>query len=80
MLSIALFQTEGSGVCQGQLAFAPAQPAQGTYTGVFHPVHAIHPFLQQSQPIAIPIDMMGPTAGVYPQQQQHAQLNWPSNY
>ncbi|KAH6756910.1 hypothetical protein C2S53_006712 [Perilla frutescens var. hirtella] len=76
-------QTEGLGAWQGQLAFAPTQTAQGTYANVYHPAHAVHPLLQQSQPFTIPIDMMGPTAGVYPPpppQQQHAQLNWPSNF
>lgn len=86
MLSITSCQTEGSGVCRGQLAFTPTQPALGNYTGVFHSPHAItaataHPLLlQQSQPITIPIDMVRPTAGVYPLQQQHVQLSWPSNY
>ncbi|XP_057796686.1 GBF-interacting protein 1-like [Salvia miltiorrhiza] len=80
-------QTEGQGVCLGQPPFAPTQPAQGSYAaGIFHPAHALtasafHPVLmQQSQPISIPINMVGPT-GVYPpppqqQQQQHTQLNY----
>ncbi|KAI3465549.1 hypothetical protein Pfo_022212 [Paulownia fortunei] len=77
-------QSEGSGVCQGQLAFTPTQPGHGTFTGIFHPVPAVtaatlHPLLQQSQSITIPVDMVGPTAGVY-QQQQQTQLNWPSNF
>lgn len=84
-LSVASFQAEG---LHGQPPFAPTQPALGTYTGVFHSAHAAsaataHPlFLQQSQPITIPIDMVRPTAGFYPlqQPQQHIQLKWPSNY
>ncbi|KAH6785195.1 hypothetical protein C2S51_037650 [Perilla frutescens var. frutescens] len=70
---------------QGQLAFTPTQTGHGTFTGIFHPAQAVtppnvHPLLQQSQGIANPADMVGPTGNVYQQQPQHAQLNWPSNY
>lgn len=68
---------------QGQLAFTPTQAGHGAFTGVFHhPVAAanIHQLLQQSQAITSPVDMVVPTAGVFQQQPQHAQLNWPSNY
>ncbi|KAL6554463.1 hypothetical protein OROMI_020136 [Orobanche minor] len=70
---------------QGQLAFAPSQPGHGPFAGIFHPAQAVtaanvHPLLQQSQAITSnPVDMVGPTSGVY-QQPQHTQLNWPSNY
>ncbi|KAL6529839.1 hypothetical protein OROGR_015462 [Orobanche gracilis] len=70
---------------QGQLAFAPSQPGHGPFAGIFHPAQAVtaanvHPLLQQSQAITSnPVDMVGPTSGVY-QQPQHKQLNWPSNY
>ncbi|KAK6142349.1 hypothetical protein DH2020_022697 [Rehmannia glutinosa] len=79
-----IYQSEGSGVCQGQLAFTPTHPGHGTFPGMFHPAPAVtaamlHPLLQQSQSITIPGDMVGPTAGVY-HHQQNAQLNWPTNF
>ncbi|KAM7492436.1 hypothetical protein LguiA_035357 [Lonicera macranthoides] len=73
----------------GQLAaFTPAQAGHhGTFAGIYHhpaaqPVTAagaVHPLLQQSQTMAGPVDMVGPTASVY-QQPQPAQINWPNNY
>ncbi|KAK6142364.1 hypothetical protein DH2020_022712 [Rehmannia glutinosa] len=79
-----IYQSEGSGVRQGQLAFTPTHPGHGTFPGMFHPAPAVtaamlHPLLQQSQSITIPGDMVGPTAGVY-HHQQNAQLNWPTNF
>ncbi|GER54041.1 hypothetical protein STAS_31591 [Striga asiatica] len=70
---------------QCQLTFAPSQPGHVPFTGVFHPAQSVtaanvHPLLQQPQAITNnPVDMVGPTAGIY-QQPQHTQLNWPSNY
>lgn len=69
---------------QGQMALAPAQPGHGTFAGMYHPAQpvnatTIHSLLQQSQTMASPIDMVGPTGNVY-QQPQHSQINWPSNF
>lgn len=69
---------------QGQVALAHTQPGHGTFAGVYHPVQpvtasTVHPLLQQSQTIAGPVDMVGPTANVY-QRPQHSQMNWPSSY
>ncbi|KAI4991219.1 hypothetical protein ZWY2020_039590 [Hordeum vulgare] len=69
---------------QGQhLAFAPAQAGHGAYGGMYHPAQtlagaAVHPLLQPSQTIAGAVEMVGPPANGY-QQQQHAQMNW-ANY
>ncbi|CAL1407944.1 unnamed protein product [Linum trigynum] len=76
---------------QGQhVTFAPTQPGHGTFAGIYHhPAQAVtaagvhHPLLQQSQAMAGGVDMGGPAASVYQQQQQqpqHQQVNWPSNY
>lgn len=69
---------------QGQMAFTPAQPSHGTFANVYHPSQqvsatAVHPLLQQSQAMAGPVDMVGPTGSVY-QQPQHSQMNWPNNF
>ncbi|KAJ8564435.1 hypothetical protein K7X08_000895 [Anisodus acutangulus] len=66
---------------QGQVAFTPTQAGHGNIAGLYHPVTAqsVHPLMQQSQTMAGPIDMVGPTATVY-QQPQHSQINWPSSY
>ncbi|XP_049412967.1 GBF-interacting protein 1-like isoform X2 [Solanum stenotomum] len=69
---------------QGQVALAPTQPGHGAFAGVYHPAQpvtaaTVHPLLQQSQTIAGPVDMVGPTGNVY-QRPQHAQMNWPSSY
>ncbi|PIN20358.1 hypothetical protein CDL12_06949 [Handroanthus impetiginosus] len=65
--------------------FTPTQPGHRTFTSIFHPGQAVtvatmHPLLQQSQAITNPADMVGPTSGVYQQQQQHTLHNWPGNY
>ncbi|CAL1393036.1 unnamed protein product [Linum trigynum] len=74
---------------QGQhVTFAPTQPGHGPFAGIYHhPGQAVtaagvhHPLLQQSQAMAGGVDMGGPAANVYQQQQpQHQQVNWPSNY
>ncbi|KAG5596479.1 hypothetical protein H5410_037711 [Solanum commersonii] len=69
---------------QGQVALTPTQPGHGAFAGVYHPAQpvtaaTVHPLLQQSQTIAGPVDMVGPTGNVY-QRPQHAQMNWPSSY
>ncbi|CAN4097463.1 unnamed protein product [Withania somnifera] len=69
---------------QGQVAFTPPQPGHGNIAGLYHPAQpvtaqTVHPLMQQSQTMAGPIDMVGPTATVY-QQAQHSQINWPSSY
>lgn len=69
---------------QGQVAFTPTQPGHGNIAGLYHPAQPVtaqtgHPLMQQSQTMAGPIDMVGPTATVY-QQPQHSQINWPSSY
>ncbi|XP_075084008.1 uncharacterized protein LOC107832478 isoform X5 [Nicotiana tabacum] len=69
---------------QGQVAFTPAQPGHGNLAGLYHPAQpvtaqTVHPLMQQSQTMAGPVDMVGPTATVY-QQPQHSQINWPSSY
>ncbi|XP_055823590.1 GBF-interacting protein 1-like isoform X2 [Solanum dulcamara] len=69
---------------QGQVALTPTQPGHGTFAGVYHPAQpvtasTVHPLLQQSQTIAGPVDMVGPTANAY-QRPQHSQMNWPSSY
>lgn len=67
---------------QGPVSFTPPQ-SHGTFTGIYHPAQtvsasSVHPLLQQSQTMASPADIPGPTAGAY--QPQHAQFNWPNNY
>ena len=69
---------------QSQVTFTPTQSGHGTFAGIYHPAQAVsativHPLLQQSQPMAAPVDIMGPTTSVY-QQPQHTQINWPNNY
>ncbi|KAJ8564603.1 hypothetical protein K7X08_001063 [Anisodus acutangulus] len=69
---------------QGQVAFTPTQPGHGNIAGLYHPAQpvsaqTVHPLMQQSQTMAGPIDMVGPTATVY-QQPPHSQINWPSSY
>ncbi|XP_060186953.1 GBF-interacting protein 1-like isoform X3 [Lycium barbarum] len=69
---------------QGQVALTPTQPGHGTFASVYHPAQpvtasSVHPLLQQSQTIAGPVDMVGPTANVY-QRPQHSQMNWPNSY
>ncbi|MCD9646128.1 hypothetical protein HAX54_035696 [Datura stramonium] len=69
---------------QGQVAFTPTQPGHGNIAGLYHPSQSVtpqtvHPLMHQSQTMAGPIDMVGPTATVY-QQPQHSQINWPSSY
>nr|GLL24233.1 uncharacterized protein LOC109159086 isoform X2 [Ipomoea trifida] len=69
---------------QGQVTFSPTQPGHGTFAGIYHPTPpvttpTVHPLLQQSQNIAVPNEMVGPTGNVY-QQPQHSQINWPSSY
>ncbi|XP_027063764.1 uncharacterized protein [Coffea arabica] len=69
---------------QGQVAFAPAQPGHGTFAGIYHPAQpvnatTVNPLLQQSQTMASPLDVVGPTASAY-QQPQHSQMNWPNNF
>ncbi|KAM7503796.1 hypothetical protein LguiB_002700 [Lonicera macranthoides] len=72
---------------QGQVAFTPTQAGgHGTFAaGIYHhpaqsvTAPAVHPLLQQSQPMAGPVDLVGSTASVY-QQPQPAQINWPNNY
>ncbi|XP_057461579.1 uncharacterized protein LOC130751873 isoform X1 [Actinidia eriantha] len=69
---------------QGQVTFTPTQSGHDTFAGLYHPALAVsaatvHTLIQQSQPMAAPVDIMGPTASVY-QQPQHTQINWPSNY
>lgn len=69
---------------QGQMAFAPSQPSHGTFAGVYHPAQpvnatTVNPLLQQSQTMASPLDVVGPTASAY-QQPQHSQMNWPNNF
>lgn len=71
---------------QGQhVTYAPTQAGHGNFAGVYHPAQAVtagtvHPLLQQSQTMAGAVDMVGPGGSVYQQPQQHAHLNWPSNY
>nr|GLL23080.1 GBF-interacting protein 1-like isoform X2 [Ipomoea trifida] len=70
---------------QSHVAFTPTQPGHGPIAGIYHPVPPVtnpallHPLLQQSQAMAGPVDMVGPTATVY-QQPQYSQLNWPNNF
>ncbi|XP_031102930.1 GBF-interacting protein 1-like isoform X2 [Ipomoea triloba] len=70
---------------QSHMAFTPTQPGHGPIAGIYHPVPPVtnpallHPLLQQSQAMAGPVDMVGPTATVY-QQPQYSQLNWPNNF
>ncbi|XP_009589263.1 GBF-interacting protein 1 isoform X4 [Nicotiana tomentosiformis] len=69
---------------QGQVALTPNQPGHGNFAGVYHPAQpvtasTVHPLMQQSQTMAGPVDMVGPTANVY-QRPQHSQINWPSSY
>ncbi|MCD9639057.1 hypothetical protein HAX54_023337 [Datura stramonium] len=69
---------------QGQVALTPTQPGHGTFAGVYHPAQpvtasTVHPLLQQSQTIAGPVDMVGPSGNVY-QRPQHSHINWPSSY
>lgn len=69
---------------QGQVALTPTQPGHGAFAGVYHPAQpvtasTVHPLLQQSQTLAGPVDMVGPTTNVY-QRPQHSQMNWPSSY
>ncbi|KAH7843507.1 hypothetical protein Vadar_017433 [Vaccinium darrowii] len=69
---------------QGPVSFTPPQ-SHGTFTGMYHPAQTIsassvHPLLQQSQTMASPVDIPGPTANAYQQQPQHAQFNWANNY
>eukprot|EP00257_Ricinus_communis_P027986 XP_025015400.1 GBF-interacting protein 1 [Ricinus communis] len=70
---------------QGQhVTFTPAQAGHGTFANIYQPAQAVtaaavHPLLQQSQPMAGAVDLVGPAASVY-QQPQHQQINWPSNY
>ncbi|KAH7684175.1 hypothetical protein IHE45_05G227400 [Dioscorea alata] len=66
------------------LSFAPSQAGHGAFTGIYHPTQtvaatAVHPLLPQSQPMSGAVEMVGPPAGVY-QQQQRAQINWTNNY
>ncbi|KAM3395126.1 GBF-interacting protein 1 isoform X1 [Capsicum galapagoense] len=69
---------------QGQVALTPTQPGHGAFAGIYHPAQpvtasTVHPLMQQSQTIAGPVDMVGPTANVY-QRPQHSHMNWPNNY
>ncbi|KAF3674710.1 hypothetical protein FXO37_06250 [Capsicum annuum] len=69
---------------QGQVALTPTQPGHGAFAGIYHPAQpvtasTVHPLMQQSQTIAGPVDMVGPTANVY-QRPQHSQMNWPNSY
>ncbi|CAN4110113.1 unnamed protein product [Withania somnifera] len=67
---------------QGQVSLTPTQPGHGTVA--YHPAQpvtasTVHPLLQQSQTLAGPVDVVGPTTNIY-QRPQHSQMNWPSSY
>ncbi|URE36057.1 hypothetical protein MUK42_07806 [Musa troglodytarum] len=63
------------------VTFAPTQAGHGALGGIYHPAPAaVHPLVQQSQAAAGAVEMMGPAAGVYQQQPQHAQVNWTGSY
>ncbi|XP_050382109.1 GBF-interacting protein 1-like isoform X3 [Argentina anserina] len=67
------------------VTFTPTQASHGTFAGLYHPAQAVsaaavHPLLQQSQPMAGAVDMVGPGGNVYQQPQHAQQMNWPSNY
>ncbi|RWW59599.1 hypothetical protein BHE74_00033467 [Ensete ventricosum] len=64
------------------MTFAPTQTGHGAFGGIYHPAPAaVHPLVQQSQAAAGEVEMVGPAASVYQQQpQQHAQINWTTNY
>ncbi|XP_047335098.1 GBF-interacting protein 1-like isoform X2 [Impatiens glandulifera] len=62
----------------------PSQSGHGTFTGIYHPQTVtppiVLPLLPHSQSMAAGVDMVaGSTAGVYQQQPQHSQTNWPNN-
>ncbi|RWW19110.1 hypothetical protein GW17_00016857 [Ensete ventricosum] len=66
-----------------RMTFAPpTQTGHGAFGGIYHPAPAaVHPLVQQSQAAAGEVEMVGPAASVYQQQpQQHAQINWTTNY
>ncbi|KAI3804887.1 hypothetical protein L1987_26758 [Smallanthus sonchifolius] len=66
----------------GQVAYTPTQAAHATFASIYQPVTTtpIHLLLQQPQPMAGGVDMVGPTSTVYQQPPQPPQINWPNNY
>ncbi|KAK9084581.1 hypothetical protein Sjap_024992 [Stephania japonica] len=65
---------------QGQhVTFVPTQAGHSVFAGIYPAqsvaAASIHPFLQPSQTMAFPLEMVGPPPSVY-QQPQRAQINW----